>query len=372
MEIQYRRIACALWLCSSVAPAVLAQEEVDANEDHRLEVVRRQSVTVNGSVLLDSGSPPPEPIPVEIHCESRSVSQVYTDRKGRFTVLLGEESTANMMDASASIQSSAPMGLSSWYAEGSPIGRCQVRIFLAGYQPEMLDLAEEGGLITVEVGAIVLRRLAGSRGVAVSVTSYEAPKAAQKLFETAFRDAHRKKPNLDGAIHRLVRAVEIHARYAAAWDLLGDCYLLKGLIRDAQRAYESAIAADGAYLPPYAPLIRIAVRDARWEDVANLAGERLRLARGAEAAYFRSLALFQLGSVEMAEQALDLARRTPGSERFPQIALVQADIHAAQGRYRQAVAEYQSYLLLQPDSPARTEIEAIVEGWKRSGKLVAD
>jgi predicted negative regulator of RcsB-dependent stress response len=355
------------------AVAAYAQDgDVDPDEDRRMEVVHRQSATVNGAILLDSGSPPPEPIPVEIHCEARSVSQVYTDRKGRFTVILGEESTASMMDASASSQSSAPQGFHSWYGEGSPVGRCQVRVFLAGYQPEMMDLAEDGGISTVEIGTIVLRRLAGTHGAAVSVTSYEAPKEARKLFETAFREAHRKKPNLDAAIHRLSRAVESYSRYAAAWDLMGDCHLLKGDIRAAQKAYESSIAADPDYVPPYAPLIRIAVQDSRWEDVANLAGERLRLARSVESAYFRSLALYQLGSLELAEQALDIARRSPGAERFPQIALVQADIHAAQGRYRQAVAEYEAYLGKLPDSPARSEIEAIVESWKRSGKLVAD
>jgi predicted negative regulator of RcsB-dependent stress response len=329
-------------------------------------------VTVNGTVLLDSGLPPPEPIPVEVHCEARAISQVYTDRKGRFTIVLGEDSTPTMMDASASSQASVPIGFHSWFADGRPTDHCQVRVFLAGYQPEIFDLSEDGGIGAIDIGHVVLRRLAGSRGAAVSITSYEAPKGARKLFENAFRDVHRKKPNLNAAVNQLRSAVEIYPRYVAAWDLLGDCHLLRGEIPEARQAYESALAEDRDYLPPYAPLIRIAAEDGRWEDVASLAEGRLRLARSVEAAYFRSLALFQLGALEPAEQALDMARQSAGASSFPQIALVQADIHVARGRYQQAAEQYHAFLSQAPDSPARPEIEAILDTWKRDGKLASD
>ncbi len=373
MEIKCGRIASRLAMTGWMAASLLAQDgEFEQDDTVRVETTRRQSSTVNGVVMLDSGMPPPEPIPIELTCESRAVSQVYTDRKGRFSVTLGQDSPASMLDASAPSPMQPGAASHSWFAESRPAGRCQLRIFLAGFQPQLLDVNEDGGIVSVQIGTVVLTRLAGSRGAAVSVTSYEAPKEARKHFESAFREAHKKKPNLLASITRLRSAVEIHPRYAAAWDLLGDCHLLTGETPEARRAYEAAIAADGDFLPPYAPLIRLAVADARWEDVAALAGERLRLSRGAEAAYFRSLALFRLGALDPAAEALDAARQSPDAGRFPQIALVQADLHAAKGRFRQAVEQYEAFLSQDPNSPARPEIETIVDGWRKTGKLSSD
>ena len=361
----------ALVLALTMTPGSFFGQEYEGEQDEsrRLEVTQRQSSTINGTVKLDSGTPPPEPIPVEVMCESRSLVQVYTDRKGRFTVVLGEESTGNMLDASASSPLPPRSEMQSAYSEMGLSARCQVRIFLSGFQPQIFDLAEDGALGVVDIGAIVLTRLAGARGAAVSVTSYEAPKDARKAFESAFREAHRKKPDWANVIKRLEFAAAAFPRYAAAWDLLGDCHLLAGSQAESRKAYEAAIAADPDYLPPYAPLIRLAVLDARWEDAERLAGMRLRLAPGVEAAYFRSLALFQLGSIESAEQALDAARRSGDAGRFPQIALVQADIDAARGRFKAAAAQYAMFLETVPQSPARGEIEAKLDGWRRAGKL---
>jgi hypothetical protein len=365
----HRRIFLALAFGLASIPAPCQEGEENPDEGRQQEFLRRESSTVNGTVKLDSGMPPPEPVPVEILCEAGSVSQVYTDRKGRFTVLLGEASTAHMLDASAASPVASPVDVQAAYTPSSSHGLCQVRIFLSGYQPQIFELNDEGALGVVDVGTIVLTRTAGARGAAVSVTSYEAPKEARKLFESAFQDAHRKKPDWPKVLRRLETAVEIYPRYAAAWDLLGDSHLLAGSTPNARQAYEAAIGADADYLPPYAPLIRLAVMDGRWEDAERLAGERLRLAPGIEAAYFRALALYQLGSIEAAEHALDAARRSADAGRFPQIALVQADIHAAKGRFKSAAAEYAAFLQKAPESPARAEIEALLDGWRREGKL---
>ena len=364
-----RGVTLALAFTLASIPCPGQEGEGDPDEGRQSEFLRRESSTVNGTVKLDSGMPPPEPVPVEILCEAGSVSQVYTDRKGRFTVMLGEASTAHMLDASAASPVAAPVDVQTAYTPSSSHGLCQVRIFLSGFQPQIFELNDEGALGVIDLGTIVMTRTAGARGAAVSVTSYEAPKDARKLFESAFQDAHRKKPDWQKVLRRLESAVEIYPRYAAAWDLLGDSHLLNGSYADARKAYEAAIGADADYLPPYAPLIRLAVMDSRWEDAERLAGERLRLAPGIEAAYFRSLALFQLGSIESAEHALEAARRSTDAWRFPQIALVQADIHAAKGRFKAAAAEYASFLEKAPESPARGEIEARVDNWRRQGKL---
>ncbi|MEZ5366249.1 MAG: tetratricopeptide repeat protein [Bryobacterales bacterium] len=373
MAAATKRIPLILALALSPALSFAQDGEVENNEDdQQLELLHRQSSTVNGKVTLDSGMPPPEPIAIELECESRAVSQVYTDRKGQFTAVLGEDSTASMLDASASTQLGPRAGQINSFPESRGANRCQLRIFLGGYQPVLFDLADEGALGLIDVGTIVLRRSSGAVGAAVSITSYEAPKSARKLFDKAFREAHKKRPNLQNAMRDLEAAVAEYPRYAAAWDLLGDCHLLTGSREGARKAYEGAVAADADYLPPYAPLIRMAALDARWEDAERLAGERLRLAPNGESAYFRAMALFELGALESAELAIDAAQRAADAHKLPQIALVQADIHAARGRFKQAAAQYALFLERVPQTPARPEIEARVEGWRRDGKLIAD
>jgi len=55
----------------------------------------------SGKVMLDDGTPPPEPVQIERVCNGVPRPEAWTDSKGRFSFQLGQN-TAMMMDASNS------------------------------------------------------------------------------------------------------------------------------------------------------------------------------------------------------------------------------------------------------------------------------
>lgn len=353
-------------------PLFAQDEDYDPDAGREVEVLHRQHFTVSGVVRLNSGVPPPEPIAVELLCDARLINQGFTDRKGGFTISVGTEPDAALLDASTSSRAPVSTDVGAWLSESRPLGPCHLRILVSGYRPQALALDDSGAFGVVDMGTIVLERLDGVAGAAISVTSYEAPRAAQKLLASAVREARRPRPNVETALEKLQAAVTLFPRYAAAWDLLGDCHWAVGAEEEARKAYEAALAADRDYLPPYGPLIRLAVDERRWADVDRLASVRLGLAPGAEVAYLHALALLELGTIESAERALEQARTDAGGERMPQVALIQAEIHIARGRFRQAAEQFEWFLSAAPDSLARPEIEAKLAAWRQDGKLAED
>ena len=75
----------------------------------------RRPIFLSGKVMLEDGTPPPEPVIVERVCNGTPRPEGYTDRKGRFSFELGRN-THMMADASVgsmndpAFESSSAMG----------------------------------------------------------------------------------------------------------------------------------------------------------------------------------------------------------------------------------------------------------------------
>ena len=50
----------------------------------------RRNIYLSGRVVLDSGVPPPDPVPIECVCNGRSRVETYTDTKGKFSFRVGQ------------------------------------------------------------------------------------------------------------------------------------------------------------------------------------------------------------------------------------------------------------------------------------------
>ncbi len=98
-------------------------------------------------------------------------------------------------------------------------------------------------------------------------------------------------------------AVEEYPEYAAAWNLLGQARLSIGDRVGARDAFHKAMGADDKYLGPYLPLLRMELQGKRWNEVDEVGTRLLRLDRRAsEARFYRAVANFNLGNLQMAEQ----------------------------------------------------------------------
>ena len=151
------------------------------------------SIYLTGSVMLDDGTPPPEPVKIERICNGSPRAQAYTDQKGRFSFQISQTATV-MQDASegASGVAGAPgaaTGLADSVGPTQPqerdgpdlvLANCDLRAVLSGFRSDTVALGLRRLMDDPNVGTIVLHRLADVEGSAVSVTSLQAPKDAHK------------------------------------------------------------------------------------------------------------------------------------------------------------------------------------------------
>jgi perosamine synthetase len=83
-----------------------------------------------------------------------------------------------------------------------------------GFGAHVLDLSTRRVMDNPDTGTVVLRRVARSDGVLVSLTSLSAPKAARKAYEKGLHAAHAGK--WESARARFEKAVALYPQYAEA------------------------------------------------------------------------------------------------------------------------------------------------------------
>src|SRR6185312_11089106 len=103
---------------------------------------QRQILYVSGTVVMQDGTPPPEPVAIERVCGGSAHKEGYTDSKGRYQIQLGQN--FEMQDVSESGTMTNGMGMDSRSGMGSPAGMggvsprdligCELRAMLPGFQ----------------------------------------------------------------------------------------------------------------------------------------------------------------------------------------------------------------------------------------------
>src|SRR5689334_16014496 len=236
-----------------------------------------QPVFVSGKVLLQGGGVLPEPVAIERVCNSVSRREGYTDTKGQFEFQLGQNTT--FQDASESdsriTPASTPRPGSSTSRRPLDLTGCELRAVLAGYQSSVVVLRLTGGdTWQYEVGTIFLRRLGNAPGTTISVTSMAAPKDAMRAFEKAQKIKADKPVEAEKELNK---AVKIYPQFAAAWTLLGDLHREHSDFDTARTDYAQAIAADPQFVNPSYGLAMIAAQEKKWDDVARLTDQVIKL-----------------------------------------------------------------------------------------------
>jgi len=307
----------------------------------RLVIPTQQS----GKVLMEDGTPPPEPVVVEQVCgNSVPIPVARTDSKGGFVV--GSE-RRDFVDARLGGAASRAASSSGGAPYRVPQG-CAVQARLAGYQSTSITVISD----TVnDLGTIILRKLTGVEGTTTSATSLKAPKDAKKAYEKGLKAIDKQK--WDEARTQLEMATKTYPEYAAAWFDLGRAYQASGDLPKATEAYKQAIAVDPKFIKPYLQLAPILNHDKKWKEMAELTSKAIQLnPYDFPSAYlYNTLSNLNLGDAKAAEASARQAVKIDTKHLYPQAEFILGAILADTGNLKEAAEHFRTYLQLAPDAP---------------------
>lgn len=355
----------------------------DPNQQQRMPEMQR-AIYLSGKVMLDDGTPPPEPVTIERVCNGNPRPEGYTDSKGRFSFELGRN-TAMMADASTNMggdgfgggmpgqpQRGGAFG-NSGFGGNSNIEQqlmgCELRASLPGFRSDMVSLAGRRVMDNPDIGTIVLHRLANVEGFTFSATSGLAPKDAKKAFEKS-RDLLKKK-KLPEAQKELEKATSLYPKYATAWYDLGRVYEAQNQVEPARKAFQASIDADPKYVNPYLNLSGIFAKEGNWEKTAELTGKAVKLNpfEYPTMYFYNSVANLNLQKLDEAEKSAREARKLDGKNRIPKIDHVLGIILAQKRDLPGAKDSLSAYLKASPDAG---DADAVKKQLEQIDKLIAE
>jgi tetratricopeptide (TPR) repeat protein len=343
---------------------------MDPNQQQRFPEMERP-IFLSGKVVMDDGTPPPEPVQIERICNGQPRPEAWTDSKGRFSFQLGQNS--HMM-ADASVSANDPLGgsnfpgaggggfPSSGGSMGSMGGRsgrgiserdlmgCELRASLAGYRSEIVNLSGRRMMDNPDVGTIILKPLANVEGKTFSMTSALAPKDAKKAYEKGM-DLLKKRKGPE-ALKEFEKATAAYPKYAVAWHQLGMLHEADKRAEDARKAYQQSVAADSRFVKPYLQLAGLALNDQKWQALADTTDRIIRLdpVDFPQAYLFNAFANYNLQKYEEAEQSAREAVKRDERHRWPKAQHLLGILLAMKDDYAGAVDNIKGYLKFAPNA----------------------
>ena len=217
--------------------------------------------------------------------------------------------------------------------------------------------ADKKGRIAVTL--IWDRKLSTREHDTISAAQLSVPDSAQDEYDKALRCLERR--DIDGAIPRLKKAVEIAPQYASAWNHLGTIAYQSRQFKDAENYFREALKQDP---DAYPPLVNLGAAQFALGQLEQSLGTNR---RAVETRPNDPLAHSQLGSsclyldrLDEAEEHLREAKALdPSHFSYPQITLAQ--VYERKRDYPGVVRELEEFLKLHPDSPRAPEINKSLE-----------
>lgn len=310
-----------------------------------------QQMVYNGKVFVDGGMVA-EGIKVIARCQGNKttpsgVYSVYTDTKGNFSLMFGQNQTANL---DASLDPNDPM-LRNGGNSLQPMN-CDLTANSAGFISTTMTVQFRNSLDMQEYGKLILTPVGGSKdlGGIVSVTSLSAPDSAQKEYAKGLQEL--KASKTDKAEKHLRKAVEIYPKYAIAWHKLAELQMDANLKGDAIDSLQHSMDADPKYVPPFLDMAKIQGGDRHWDQVAKLT----QTAMDADSTHFpdafflNAVASFNLGKPDDAVKSALKAEALDKQNQFPRVHLLLAEVFSSQGHDDEAASQFKKYLAIDSSS----------------------
>jgi tetratricopeptide (TPR) repeat protein len=331
------------------------------------DVIQRPAY-ISGKVVMEDGTPPPEPIALQLICRSSPHTIGYTDPKGTFGVDLSNKMNRSMyMDAS---DTSGPYNPSSGTNSGGgngaltasgPFGGqfagCDVQAQLAGFRSDVIHLDARHSMDNPEIGTIFLHRLANVEGLTISATSQLAPKDAKKAYEKGRNDVDKKK--WDDAQKEFEKAVAVYPKFAAAWFELGLIQEDKKDPEGARKSFAQSLAADSKYVNPYLELSAMAMREQKWQEAADQSDHLLRLnpVDFPRAWMINALSNYYLKNLDVAEKSAREGISRDTAHHYPILHRVLAVILAQRQDYTASAQNLRDYLKFAPNATDTEDVK---------------
>jgi hypothetical protein len=314
-------------------------------------------------VLLENGSPPPDPAKIELVCNSIAHSEGFTDAQGSFGIQFGSTAAVSQ-DAeehdrlSPSVAAPTQVATSGNSVEAGAsltsdrkLLDCDLRAVLTGYHSPTVPLKTLHLMENPDIGVIVIRpNGAQSDGAVVTAQSLDVPKQARRLFERA--QAELRAGKTDSAKRHLEMAVAIYAEFAEAWCALGKLQATGGGLDAAHASFERALHADPNLVDPYLQLATLGMWNRKWQEVADLSAKALDLdpVDYPQLFLYAAMANYNLRKTETAARNIERARALDSRHAFPEIEYMAGVIMADRKDYAAAAAHLRVYLQLAPDA----------------------
>lgn len=299
--------------------------------------------SLEGRVLLPSGSQPAQPVRVALTQSGRRIHETFTDLSGRF-YFPGLRGGAYQLTA-----------------EGDG------RVFETTSVP--VEIASFGGGGQTVTQNIQLKPKAGAAvRPAASVAAEEidpaVPDAARERFREGVKSAAEGKP--EQAVRALQEAVKAHAPFYAANMALAEQLSKLGRYDEALAAYRKASGLKPDRAEPYVGVGVTLVSQGRYDEGIRLLRGVVEVDKNLPGPYLSlGYAEMQTGDYEAAREhllrALELGR--------PALAHVYlANVYERTGRHAAAAAQLEAYLEENPDSPQAAAVRAAIDKLRGKAK----
>src|SRR5215469_6754202 len=325
-------------------------------------------IYISGKVVMEDGSATPQNVAIERVCSGVSKTVAYTDVHGRFDFRWGDTNTIVTDASNASSGRSNSSGYGSSQSAGGanalaadPFGNrmmnCGVRANLAGFTSDSINLFNRRAADNPDIGTIVLRRIAGVEGSAISVTSMMAPKNAKKAYEQGLQAL--LENDLKDAASDFEKAMALYPKYADAWVSLGKVRLQQQSIEPARAAFLKATESDPKLVAPYIELGLLAAKDAKWEESGGYLDRAVELdaVDFPQAWYTDAVANYNLKRYDAAEKSARAAVKLDPRHANPRSDYLLGLVLAEKKDYSGAIEELTLYVKLAPNAPDLAQVK---------------
>lgn len=319
-------------------------------------------VSLSGKVMIDDGSALTESATIQSICRGQKRNETRTDSHGNFSFQVGSRAAAStdpQFDAETS-SISAPNGR----PERRDLQGCELQAALPGFTSNSVQLTEQSSTFeSIDVGRIVLHRLANVEGFTISATTAQAPDSARKAFEKA--QAREKDSKWDEAHKLLEKAVAIYPRFAAAWFELGRVQLQKNDPVAARNSFQQSIAADSKYVSPYFGLTQLDQREQKWPELLEVSTQLLALnpVSYPDAWLSNSVANYFLKNIDAAEKSARRGLQVDPEHHVPKLEYVLGMILMIKPDYPGAAEHLRTFLTM------TTEPAEVAEAQKQLNEI---
>ena len=315
---------------------------------------------LSGKVRIDDGSELTDAATIESMCNGERHFEAYTDRKGNFSFEFGKQRNMGNDDVSIASSASMPGQPRTDLQQRRELQQCELVAALPGFTSQAIELSAVDVTESMNVGTIVLHRLAHVEGFTISATTAMAPPKAKKAFEKG-RDEEQKK-KWDAAEKKFQEAVQLYPKFAAAWLELGRAQLQRKDETAARQSWQQAVAADPQFVTPHQLLAALAFQQQQWHEVLDQTGIVLRLNPLSFASqwYYSSAANYYLQHYDDAEKSARQGIQTDVEHRIPKLEYLLGVILARKHDFQGATEHMRNYVRLAPKAPDVAQVNELI------------